>query len=148
MSIKKKAEDLYLKYYEKIRPMIGTKTTYTDDLNKIGSQLFGKKFKGTWPSDHNPSLKNGQSMIINVDKKNEPGSHWLSVVKDKNNLYVYDSFGRHMSKLIPHFYKKHGRVKNTELDKEQKDYQLDCGLRTLASLAVYYDKGINYYKYL
>ena len=149
MSKKKIAEDLYVKYYNEIKPMIGTKTTHTGQLNKLGKKLFGKRFRGAWPSDHTPKLKKGQSMIINVDKKDEPGSHWLSVVRDRNSMYVYDSFGRHTKNLIPHFYKKNGsgsKVKNTERDIEQRNEQLDCGLRCMSSLAVYYDKGINYFK--
>ena len=31
--------------------------------------------------------------IINLQNSNENGSHWTSFIKDKNNIYYYDSFG-------------------------------------------------------
>jgi hypothetical protein len=148
MSIKNKAEKLYVKYYKKIRPLIGINITYSNQLNKIGVQLFGRKFLGVYSSDDSPMLKNNQSMIINVDKKNQKGSHWLAVIKHNNIIYVYDSFGRHTKNLIPHFFKKYKKVIDTEYDAEQKDHENDCGLRSLTSLAVYYNHGIKYFKML
>ena len=31
--------------------------------------------------------------IINLQNHNENGSHWTAFIKDKNNIYYYDSFG-------------------------------------------------------
>jgi len=37
-------------------------------------------------------LKEG-NYIINLQNHDESGSHWCTFIKDKNNIYYYDSFG-------------------------------------------------------
>jgi hypothetical protein len=38
------------------------------------------------------NLKEG-NYIINLENSNQSGSHWTCFIKDKNNVYYYDSFG-------------------------------------------------------
>ena len=103
--------DDFIKALKLIETKMGTGITYSTDLiNKLGKHLFGIKFKGVYSSDD--TIPKGY-VIVNVDKSNQPGSHWLAIC---DNL-VYDSFGRKTSKLIPHLTLKNYR--DAEYDAEQ-----------------------------
>ena len=116
-----------LKHMERL---IGHKhTTYDSELRKIGKKLFGTKFKGVFPSDALPVLRNGQCAIMNVDGSKEPGSHWMSLHKHNGKLYGYDSFGRNMNKLVSKFDRV---IINDTKDKEQGDSESNCGQRCVA----------------
>ncbi len=42
--------------------------------------------------------------IINTD--NAEGVHWTSVYQEHNKVYVFDTFGRDIKKLMPEFAKR------------------------------------------
>lgn len=130
-----------------IEPKIGNTTTYADDLHKLGKILFGKQFIGVFASDKIPNnLKHKQSVILNVDKHGEPGSHWLGVVKHNDDLFVYDSFGRESKVLVKTLLKSgNGNVVDTDYDKEQTQNELNCGARSLSALVVYYLFGADFF---
>ena len=46
------------------------------------NKLFGPRFKGIYSFDDTFELKHGEMGIVNLDKRNQPGSHWVAVVKD------------------------------------------------------------------
>jgi hypothetical protein len=150
MNTKQKAEMYYDYILNNIsHKLVGNTTTYLDTLNDIGIKLFDDKFIGVYPSDKIPILKNNQYVILNLDKSGQTGSHWVSVVKHNNKAYLYDSFGRKASKIIPSLIKSgNGIIINTELDKEQLETEYDCGSRCLSALIVMDLFGIEYYKKL
>ena len=74
--------------------------------------------------------------IFNLDKRNQPGSHWCAVVKDKRHYIIYDSFGR----TIP--LKQKNNIM-TDKDAEQDITEQNCGQRCIAWLVVVAVKGIN-----
>ena len=132
-----KIYDIYLK---KIYKLIGNKTTYENQLNGAGKKLLGVKFKGVFPSDKIPKLNDlSPYCILNLDKSNEKGSHWVALVKtDKNEAIVYDSFGRNYKKIIPNLdISGNGRIINTDNDPEQHILETDCGSRCLSFIMVY-----------
>jgi hypothetical protein len=147
MTTKQKAEAYYNHILKNIsHRLLGNDTTYLDELNRVGKRLFGGKFKGVFPSNRIPRLKHNEYVILNLDKEGEAGSHWVALVKHNNKSYLYDSFGRRASKIIPDLLKSgNGIVANTELDKEQKETEYDCGARTISSLMVYDLFGLKYY---
>jgi hypothetical protein len=122
--------------------LLGNTTTYSNDLEKIGKQLFGNKFRGVFSSDTIPKMKDGDMAIVNVDTSDMPGSHWTSIVVQNGDTYFYDSFGRKAEKLIPSLL---GLGKPIKEDKkgtaEQKVSQKDCGQRSLAWLLIYENYG-------
>jgi hypothetical protein len=67
-------------------------TTLTNsDLYSICIKLE-LKLNGIYMKDEIPSdLKEG-NYIINLENSNQSGSHWTCFIKDKNNVYYYDSF--------------------------------------------------------
>lgn len=100
--------------------------------------MFGSRFKGVFPSDKVPNLKQSESAIVNLDDSSQPGSHWIAIVKHDGHLLVYDSFGR-SSKRIAKFLG--ANVVDAEHDAEQRDAEENCGQRSLSFLKVYYTKG-------
>jgi hypothetical protein len=142
----KYAEFLYNKILKKIvYPMVSNKTTYLTELKDAGIKLLGSKFKGVYASDRIPILDNNEYSIINVDKSGMNGSHWLSIAKYNNKIYLYDSFGRDDEKILPSLKKsKNGLVVDTDADVEQKITQLDCGARCLAWLVLFEYFGYDY----
>ena len=83
---KQKAEKLYDYYLNEIEKKMGNKETETSELTKMGRQLFGKKYIGTFPSDAIPKLKQDQYVIINNDDSSQSGEHWLLAIKTRNNI--------------------------------------------------------------
>ena len=134
-------EKAYNKILKQVEGHIGKDTTYSETLDDLGSSLFGEKFAGIFPSDKIPALSDKTPYcVLNVDKSNQPGSHWVSLVKHGNHCIFYDSFGRKGSKLIPDLlFSGNGRLIDTDKDKEQKIKETNCGARALAFL-VFYDK--------
>jgi hypothetical protein len=147
MTIKQQAEAYYDYILKNIgHKLVGIDTTYIDELKGVGKKLFGEKFVGVYPSDRIPRLKNNEYVILNLDKEGEAGSHWVAVVKHNNKSYLYDSFGRRGSKIIPSLgQSRNGMVVNTELDAEQKETEYDCGARCISSLLVMDLFGLKYY---
>lgn len=128
---------LALKYLES---KMGNKITDSDQLHKMGRKLFGKKFKGVYPSDKALKLTQKQPYaIVNLDNSDEFGSHWTAVGLNNGDLLFYDSFGRKASKILPSIFKGGKQVIDTEDDVEQDlngKKESNCGQRSLASLVV------------
>lgn len=143
----KEAEKLYNDILtKKIYPLIGDKSTYMNDLNKVGRKLLGIKFKGVFPSDKIPKLNDlSPYCILNLDKSDESGSHWIALGKiNNNNSIVYDSFGRDNKQIIPNLrYSGNGIILDTDRDAEQKITEEDCGARSLAFLVVLNKYGLD-----
>ena len=133
----KRAESLYNKILHKIViPEVGGKTTYSNDLEKAGIKLLGLKFVGVFPSDKIPPINNLKKyVILNLDKSTDAGSHWVAVAHNDRKLYLYDSFGRKGSKIIPSLFSSgNGVVVDTDPDPEQDIRETNCGARCIAFL--------------
>ena len=94
MMAEARANIIYNQVLKLVEHQLSNKTTYQRDLLKFGKRVFGDKFVGVFASDRIPKLKEGQYAILNLDKSDEPGSHWIAVAMKNNKTHVYDSFGR------------------------------------------------------
>ena len=159
----KQAEEIYRRVLDTlIYPLLGKKTTWAKDLNRIGLKLFGKNFTGAHSSDTIPELginADGSKTtsnnvnkfshlyaIANLDDSTMPGSHWIALAFDVNtrNVWVYDSFGRKTSKIMPGLVKQYGeKLKMVDDDAEQKQSEDDCGARSMAWLYVFDRYGVD-----
>ena len=52
-----------------------------------------KIFSGVYSKDKIPLIENDKSFIFNLQNSNEPGSHWVSLSRKNNNIFIFDSFG-------------------------------------------------------
>ncbi len=128
--MKARAESTYKQCLPLMEQLIGEGRTDGDALEQQGRWLLGSNFKGVFPSDRIPGINKGECCIVNVDKREDPGSHWLALT----DCLVYDSFGRKHKDLIPHADLRHS---DTALDAEQIPAEENCGARTLAFLCCY-----------
>ncbi len=148
-NIKRKAENDYIKFLKKIEKKYGSGETNNNQLLKIGRKIFGTKFIGVFASDQIPVMKHKEIAIVNLDDSSEPGSHWVSIVKDNNKTYIYDSYGRKTYKILPELVQSgNGIILETENDIEQSRIQQNCGQRCIASLQIYNKYGVNGFKYI
>lgn len=124
-----------------VKPISGDSTTYLTELLGVGKKFLGVKFKGVFPSDKIPKLNDlSPYAILNLDTSKESGSHWVAIAKHGDDTYLYDSFGRRDTQIIPNLqYSGNGRIINTDNDAEQKIEELDCGARCIAWL-IFFDK--------
>lgn len=149
MNKKAKAEKFYKSSLKRMVRLVGNSTTYDNDLEKTGKKLFGSLFVGIFSSDEIPDINKNEMLIANLDKHNEAGSHWVGIIKDKNDIiWVYDSFGRNLHKILPSIYGKGKTIKSTEQDAEQNKKENNCGARCLAFLNIFHKLGIEYAKYV
>ena len=135
------AEKIFKHKINDVKNMMGKKgVTYLDELNSAGFKFFKVKFKGCFASDKIPNLNDlAPYAIINVDKTDMPGSHWVAIAKTPNdNLMVFDSFGRKTNELIPDMKKSgNGKIIDTDYDANQNIKQYDCGMRCIAWLYMF-----------
>lgn len=132
------AEAKYNRILHKIViPLVGNKTTFQNQLHRAGKKLLGVKFKGVYPSDKIPRLNDlAPYCILNLDKSNEPGSHWIALAKYRDGCIVYDSFARKASRIIPQLnFSGNGKAYSDTKDSEQDITETNCGARSLAFLA-------------
>ena len=128
-------EQEYLAYLRRVESALGTGNTMNDKLDDYGFNNL-KAFRGSYPYNVMPELKNGQSCLVNQDRAGQPGVHWFAVCKSRGKLYGYDSFGRKMDNYI------HKKVINDTIDREQLVKQNNCGQRSLAFIHVFEKHGI------
>ena len=85
---------VYKQYFNKIKREIiskwGNHALDNTEVNEIGKEFLGDKFKGVFSSDKVP-FKPGY-YIINVDKSGLPGSHWVGIIIKPKTIIVYDSY--------------------------------------------------------
>ena len=89
---------------------------YTQQLNRMGTRLFGYRYLGTFPLDKVPLhfIKDAvlQHFIINTHTSNLPGQHWIAVtVHNNNKAYIFDSFGQPPPRLLVSQLKQRGIAK-------------------------------------
>ena len=52
-----------------------------------------KRFEGCYSKVQIPLIENNKSLIFNLQNSNESGSHWVSLSRKNNNIFIFDSFG-------------------------------------------------------
>ena len=123
---------------------LGKKALSDEQLNKLGKQMFGDKYIGTFAQDKLP-MTSGY-FIVNVDTSkriNTDKAHWIGIYQTEKCMYVYDSYGRHTRFILPIIFNKtKKRIVDSKHDPEQYGYSELCGHLAMAWLCVVRDKGI------
>ena len=64
-----------------------------------------KSYLGTFSKDEIPLIDINKSLIFNLQNSTEKGSHWLSISRKNNNIFIFNSFGiGHIPKNIYEIY--------------------------------------------
>lgn len=136
--MEKKAHLLYDYALKRMEQQLGTGATYGNELNRVGEEFLGKKFAGVYPADMLPLLSKKKCYaILNLDKSDMAGSHWIAVkyLGGKGKVLVYDSFGRKTQRIIPTLAERY-KTEDADDDVEQDDREDNCGPRSLAFLLI------------
>ena len=126
------------------------KMTTTSFLNR--SLLDGirlKNFKGTYPCDVIPSITKRniyETYIINLDEKDMPGSHWVSIAFNKEDdgsrsCFYFDSLAMETvnGNILKYMMKYSDRIYQNDV-KIQDDISEYCGLFCMA-FVIFTDKN-------
>lgn len=147
MNIKKEYKNL-VKHLD--NDVFGTNNDTSDDeLKKVGRRYFGKEFGGVYAENENIPIKSYKYFIVNTDKRDQPGTHWVALFADHSNetLFVFDTFDRQTSKLLHdvdlNARKQHFTIRKGAHHTEQLDAQQDCGPRSLSWLILVKKYGID-----
>ena len=86
---------------------------FIDDLSKNE-----RHFSGVYSKDQIPLIDNEKSLIFNLQNSNQKGSHWVSLSRKNNNVFIFDSFGvAHVPKNIHKVYKNYYEyIQNSRYD--------------------------------
>jgi hypothetical protein len=109
-------------------------------VNGLGEILCGKTFLGVYSSDIQPKLRKRCykfSVIFNLDKHTESGSHFVAIFCNKNTLFYFDPFGKKCTnKQIKRYIQNNlkGRKYIYNCQRIQNDKSLFCGLFCLTFL--------------
>jgi hypothetical protein len=65
-------------------------------LEEIGKKICGSTFAGVFPCDLHPNVKNKSvfSVIFNLSKHNQDGTHYVCLFVDKKKIIFFDPFGK------------------------------------------------------
>ena len=83
----------------------GISNIYIDDLMK----KISCSFKGTFSIDKIPTYKDEKfSIIVNLSKENEKGTHFIGIMSSKDTIIYFDSYGiEHINLTIEKYLKKY-----------------------------------------
>ena len=104
-------------FFEQIKnkyPELFKKSNYPLSNIFINNLLKNEKsYLSTFSKDEIPLIESNKSLIFNLQNSNQAGSHWLSISRKDNNIFIFDSFGiGHILKNIYEIYKNFNIITN------------------------------------
>ena len=146
MEKEKEVLSFFNKTKKNIISLYGNKGLDNFQIDEIGKKYLKNKFKGVFAVNNIP-FKPGL-YIVNTDKANKPGTHWIAVKQTKTKIYIYDSFSRKSSNILKILYdkaiKKGLKIIDVNFERDQNDKSELCGPISLSWLITMNNFGIKY----
>jgi len=64
-----------------------------DYVDKLGKKICGKMFLGCFSCDAQLNVKKKFTIIFNLSRHNQKGSHYVAISRNKNKIIYFDPFG-------------------------------------------------------
>ena len=72
-----------------------------------------KNFEGFYSKDQITLIENNKSLIFNLQNSDQSGSHWVSLSRKNNSIFIFDSFGvGHVPNNLYKIYKNYNIITN------------------------------------
>ena len=72
-----------------------------------------ESYLNIFSKDEIPLIENNKSLIFSLQNSNQAGSHWISLSRKDNNIFIFDSFGiGYIPKNIYNIYKNFNIITN------------------------------------
>ena len=123
----------------------GISNLYIDGL----MEKISDSFRGTFPIDKIPSFKDENfSIIVNLSRENEKGTHFIAISSSKNTIVYFDSYGvEHINLNIEKYLKKYRKkiiFSNIQL---QHAFSSHCGFFCI-SFILSFENNIPLHKFI
>ena len=120
----KKIENEFKKYKRQYIAKLGNHSLYNTEIDEVCKAQFGLKYRGCHAQDAQIAYKPGY-YVFNTDVSSQPGEHWLAGYATKKTMYIFDTFARDITKLVPILAKRLRMAKlkiisSDRSDKEQR----------------------------
>jgi len=107
-------------------------------LEQLAKKSLGKLFLGVYPCDAKPKINKDKfniSVIFNLSKHYEKGSHYVAVLFRKKDILYFDSYGKSLTnKYIKNYLKTFNKPVMYQTIKIQHKNSIFCGFYCLAYL--------------
>jgi len=127
---------MYKRALKLVYSVLGNGETTGGQLDTVGKHVFEHKWNGVRARDELSDLQNGY-YIANLDKSNQPGSHWTALAVEPHVIYYFDSFARPNESTLKVHDPVRFVVQEANPDILQPEDSDSCGQRCLAWLLTY-----------
>lgn len=114
------------------------------ELDSMAKRLEIPSWKGVHSRDEIPkklskSLPEVETYIVNIQPLNDGGgTHWVAVIKDKQQAYYYDSYGMTPIEEVLYRYRNIDLISSTFVMQDLHRTSVYCGMISLYFLYAYF----------
>ena len=131
--------------YQKYARLLGKRTTYASDIDRVGRQHFGARWGGVLARDTLPAPGHMRFFVVNTDASTGRGVHWLAAMDVDGQRHFNDPLGMIGADQRRQLERLHPDEVWADLDAEQRREEKDCGVRALVALEIGLRCGLDKY---